>query len=104
MKKLLITLLLVGTTTAAFAQGQVVFKNYATGSFGTINAPIYLTTVGGTKLNSSNTLWRAAIVGGAAWRGCLGRPSPGQPGDVVLLGEYNENLGQLQIGLVPSQC
>lgn len=64
MKKLLVAIALTGFVAAAFGQGQVQFRNYNAGTASTINAPVYLDVVGGAKLNSSNTLWRTALIGG----------------------------------------
>lgn len=64
MKKLLVAIALTGFVAAAFGQGAVQFRNYSPQSNSTINAPVYLDVIGGAKLNSSNTLWRAALIGG----------------------------------------
>ncbi len=67
MKSNVLSLLLCFAAVAAFAQGQVQFRTYAQ-SLGTviIDAPVYRPGPGGTliPLDSSNTAWRAALLGG----------------------------------------
>lgn len=47
----------------AFGQGQVQFRNWLAAP--AIDAAVYLDTVGGAKLNGTDTMWRAALIGGA---------------------------------------
>lgn len=74
MKSILLVTLLSCSTTVAFGQGQVQFRNYVTSTTPAIDAPVYF-SVSGPLLDSSNPLWRAALIGGpttatvASWRG-----------------------------------
>jgi|ERR1051325_4013729 hypothetical protein len=80
MKKLLLTLLAAGLSATCFGQGLITFKNVVT-SGATVNAPVYLDTVGGAKLDSAvNSLWRAVLLlgpttGTAAYVGHNSLPS-----------------------------
>ncbi len=61
MKTTLLTVFLSCAAAGVFAQGQVQFRNiYQSGPI-QINAPVF---VDGTPIDNSNTLWRAALLGG----------------------------------------
>jgi hypothetical protein len=68
MKKAIVALLLASAA-VAHGQGMVQFRNYWAATTPSINAPVYLDAVGGMRLNASNPLWRAALVGGPAETG-----------------------------------
>lgn len=62
MKKLLALGLLASLTWSAMGQGIVYFNNRVTGS---VDAKIYLDTIGGTALSGVDTSFKAALLGGA---------------------------------------
>lgn len=64
MKKILLVLALSGVAAVAFGQGQVQFRTYYANTVPAVNARVYLDSVGGTLVNSANTAWRAALIGG----------------------------------------
>ncbi len=62
MKTLAVALLLCCSCVDSLAQGVVQFRNYRTNTIPPIDAPVYLDGV--TRLDASNPLWRAALIGG----------------------------------------
>ncbi len=64
MKKLLLTAVLIGTSACAFGQGWVQFRNFYAGTSPAVDAPVRLLSPTGQLLDSSNNLWRAALIGG----------------------------------------
>ena len=62
MKKLLVLGLLASLTWSAMGQGIVFFNNRVTGS---VDAKIYLDTIGGPALSGADTSFKAALLGGA---------------------------------------
>jgi len=65
MKKILTLAALTGLTLSVFGQGQVQFNNRLTSATPTVDAKIFLDAVGTVALDGSNTLYRAALIGGA---------------------------------------
>ena len=65
MKKLLTLAAMAGLTMSVFGQGQVQFNNRLTSATPTVDAKIYLDTVGGpVLLSGTDTTFRAALLGG----------------------------------------
>ena len=87
MKTTLLTVLLSCTAISAFAQGVVQFRTFDASSTPPVDARVYLDWYGGTPLDNSNPLWRAALVGG---------PTTGTPYEVrIFSGHFIE--GNLQM-------
>ncbi len=63
MKTKLLAVVLSCVVAGAFGQGQVQFRNYFTGTTPNVDAPVYSSDYG-IYLDSSNPLWRAALIGG----------------------------------------
>ncbi len=63
MKKILLTALLVSATAGAFAQGVVQFRGYWSATSPVVDARVS-NGLTGALLDSSNTLWRTALIGG----------------------------------------
>lgn len=64
MKKILLTALLSCVTVGVFAQGVVQFRTFYASSTPPVNAQVHLGDMAGPLLDSANTLWRAALIGG----------------------------------------
>lgn len=77
MKRILAFLLLGCSGTDALAQGCVQFRNYYTGTPPPINAPVHFGWDIGLRPDSSNPLWRAALIGGPTTAMAASLQTPG---------------------------
>lgn len=76
MKIIIVTVCLVAFTWgAALGQGMVQFRNYYPATTPPIDAPVALSS--GQRLNGSNPLWRAALIGGPTSATPASSESPG---------------------------